>query len=163
MADEPFYEVSHILAARTQPGARPASKPVRLYLLRWKGWGPSNDTWERAEQFAEKSVVADFEAGLAAGPCELDPECTRGKGHGGDAFGTCYKLRSNVEGAGASPPAAVLAPPPPNAVTEAITSKEAKNPRTTTTADDMSNKAANPMPTTVAATLQSVRNPVARF
>ena len=50
------FEVESIVEKKMEDG-----EP--LYRIRWKGYGPDDDTWEPPRSFSDSSIVARFEAG----------------------------------------------------------------------------------------------------
>ncbi len=52
--DEPHYEVDHIRGHRIQ---KTADGPVDEYLVAWKGWPRSSDTWEPVEHLEGAKAI----------------------------------------------------------------------------------------------------------
>ncbi|KAL3226050.1 hypothetical protein MRX96_025268 [Rhipicephalus microplus] len=66
------YEVERILKYRTR---RQGKRKIGEYLIRWKNFGPSEDTWEpRKNLVGCEALLKEFEENLAKAGDVLEPE-----------------------------------------------------------------------------------------
>ena len=56
--DETEYEIEQVLRSKIV-GRKHKTK---MYLVRWKGFGPDDDSWEPEESVADLDVVVKFES-----------------------------------------------------------------------------------------------------
>lgn len=67
-ARKSLYAVHHILDKKQEKGKT-------QYLIRWKGYGPKDDTWEPAENLAKvHNLIEDFEKKLQPPPQTPPPK-----------------------------------------------------------------------------------------
>ena len=56
------WEVERIVASRAAPGRRRGGRPSAAteYLVRWRGFGPEDDTWEPARNILDRGLIRRF-------------------------------------------------------------------------------------------------------
>ena len=62
---EPVYTVERLLDRRPRRGR---GKPSYEFLVRWKGYDSSEDTWEPQEHILDASLIRAYERGLVQHP-----------------------------------------------------------------------------------------------